>query len=235
MTEDKDSGLSRTLAIDSCLAVIGHLPGLWDQDAIRIEPMLFNCDFSAARKLGGPITKAFMDELPRAWRYAPLVIDSRVHMLMPGWFPCIPGWHHDDVPRTRADGQPNYGPGQDRSEHVMALVNGSVCPTEFALGRAEFVEPPIGVTLYETWHREVEAKIAAGLLNRIRVPTSTMIKFDDRAWHQGTAAISNGWRFFIRASRYFDDAGQPIARRNPRTNEVRRQVQVYLADPFKGW
>lgn len=223
------------IAFDSRIRVVGHLSGQWNQEDIKTEPMLFNCDWRAAMHLGGPLTGAFLAALPQQWRDVPLVIDSRVHMLMTGWFPCIPGWHHDDVPRTRSDGQPNYGPGQDRSEHIMALINGSICPTEFALGRADFAEPPLGSTVYEEWHHDVRAQMGLGNLETVQVPTSTLVQFNDRTWHQGTAATSSGWRFFIRASRYFDADGKPIARRNPRTNEVRQQVQVYLSNPFKGW
>ena len=54
-------------------------------------------------------------------------------------------------------------------------------------------------------------------------------------WHRGTPAVANGWRFFIRASRYYNASGEPIARRNPRTNELRRQVQVYMSAENAGW
>jgi hypothetical protein len=206
-----------------------------DVPEIKNEPMLFNCDFQGAAGQGGPLTLEFLSLLPAGWQEVPIVVDSRVHMLMPGWYPCIPGWHHDDVPRTRSDGQPNYGPGQFRSEHITALVNGDVCPTLFALGRSRFLEPPIGSVVYEQWHHEVQRRIWEGVLDQHPAPSNRLIWFDDRTWHRGQSAISNGWRFFIRASRYYGPDGNPVPRGNPRTNEVRRQVQVYLENVNAGW
>ena len=226
----------------------GRLPD-FDQFTVKNEPMLFNCDLQGARNLtgplSGPITNAVLNALPSTWREAPLVIDTRVHMLMPGWYPCIPGWHHDDVPRTRADGQPNYEDlGGNRSEHIVVLINGDICPTEFALGEQEFNIPPIGEVVYEKWHHEMERRlnpsgpeylIPETGLNRWTCPSNRLVKFNDRTWHRGTKARSGGWRYFFRASRYFNAAGESIPRGNPRTNETRRQVQVYLDDPNKGW
>ena len=202
---------------------------------IKNEPMLFNCNMKGAQELGGPITQEFLNLIPDEWYEGPVVIDSRVHMLMKGWYPCIPGWHHDDVPRTRSDGQPNYNPGQVRSEHIIALVNADVCPTEFALGDASFTEPPIGATIYEKWHHDVELLLHNGKLRSATYQSGQLVLFDDRTWHQGTAAVRDGWRFFIRVSRYKNANGIRVDRGNPRTNEVRRQVQVYMDNPFKGW
>jgi hypothetical protein len=206
-----------------------------NQEEIKNESMLFNCDMEHAYKQGGSITKEFLNLLPLEWHDCPVVIDTRVHMLMPGWFPCIPGWHHDDVPRTREDGQPNYDEGQDRSFHIVALVNGDIAPTEFAIGKSFFTPVPIGQTVYATWHHVVEDKIKDGVLIRTTVPTNRLVMFDDRAWHRGTSTIQGGWRWFGRISRYFDKNQNAIQRKNSRTNEVRRQVQVYLPAINGGW
>lgn len=226
-----------TLTIDSQVKTLDACLGARTQHAIKNEPMLFNCDHHHAHLSGGPITRDFLGLLPEDWRNSdvPLVIDSRSHMLMPGWYPCIPGWHHDDVPRTRVDGQPNYGPGQPRSRHIIALVGGEICPTEFALGLASFVEPAIGRTIYEDWHPQVDALVRNGALTSFHAPSNQLIEFDDRTWHRGTAAVGNGWRFFIRASRYFDPTGAVIERGNERTNEVRKQAQVYMSALEAGW
>lgn len=211
------------------------------EEQIKNEPMLFNCDLESATKLGGPITKGFLAAIFQdydgwEWPYnIPYVIDTRVHMLMPGWYPCIPGWHHDDVPRTRVDGQPNYSLGQDRSAHCIALVNGDIAPTEFALGNANF--PLVGrdKVVYKEWHPLVEKYIESKQLRRYSAKSNRLIYFDDRTWHRGTAAVKTGWRWFGRISRYWDMDRNIIARRNIRTNEVRRQVQVYMSDVNKGW
>jgi hypothetical protein len=223
------------MIIDSRYEVLYPVINPYGVNSIKNEPMLFNCDMGHARDLGGPITREVLSKLPDDWQDVPVVVDSRVHMLMPGWYPCIPGWHHDDVPRTRADGQPNYGPGQCRSEHIFALVNGNICPTAIATGAIDFVEPELGKVIYREWHPVVERWIACGLFKKEFVPSNRLIKFDDRTWHTGTPAVENGWRFFIRISRYFSPDGKPIQRGNERTNEVRRQVQVYMDNPNDGW
>lgn len=214
------------------------LPGRvrdFDENVIKNEPMLFNCDLDHSQEMGGVITREILASIPDEWKRVPLVVDSRVHMLMPGWYPCIPGWHHDDVPRTRSDEQPNYHAGQDRSEHIVCLINGDICPTAFATGTASFSEPPIGSTVYAQWHRTVQLMVDGGVLSFTQPPTNRLVMFNDRTWHTGTRAVKRGWRFFLRVSRYTDREGCPIARRNERTNETRRQVQVYLENPNGGW
>lgn len=207
---------------------------------IKNEPMLFNCSPDKIPEVVGalceaPITATFLNMLPSDWLTDDVVVDSRSHMLMPGWYPCIPGWHHDDVPRERSDGQPQYVGASYRSEHVMMLVNSHVCPTMFAYGDAYFDEPPLGRTIYEVWHRDVEEKIRAGKLLTQSADDCRLIYFNDRTWHRGTAAVQNGWRFFIRASRYFDTQNNRVHRGNPRTNERRMQAQVYLPAVDAGW
>ena len=195
-------------------------------DDIKNEPMLFNCDLRHAVKLGGLITDNFLDIIPRDWFNAKdLIIDSRVHMLMPGWYPCIPGFHHDDVPREREDGQPNYINPSYRSEHIMAVI-GDCSLTEFAIGESEFPEVPLGEKYYKVWHPMVVDKIKTKELGSLKVPERRLCYFDWQSWHQGTAATKDGWRWFVRASRN--------TKRIP-TNELRRQVQVYLESPMEGW
>jgi len=113
-------------------------------EEIKNEPMLFNCNREYAYKLGGTLTKTFIDALSQDFAYSKdLIIDSRVHMLMPQWFPCIPGFHLDDVPREREDGQPNHLNPSYKAKHCMALI-GDCCPTEFAIGDSEFPDVELG-------------------------------------------------------------------------------------------
>lgn len=224
------------IEIDSQIEEVGTIdPVVLTDNVVKNEPMLFNNDLRGAEKNGGVITQLFIEALPEDWKNVPLVIDSRVHMLMPDWYPCIPGWHHDDVPRVRSDGQPEYEAPTDRSEHILMLVNAHLAPTEFAIGKTQFDVPALGETIYEKWHCAVEEYIAARLLETVSVPDKTLMKFNDRSWHRGVAATGNGWRFFIRASRYWDAEGNIIARRNERTNEIRKQVQIYMSAENAGW
>lgn len=232
----------RMIPIDSSFK-IGAQMRSWDQDYVKNEPMLFSATPRFAWDNGGPITRDFLslyfgitlaDDAQwvlRDSKYSNFNFDSRVHMLMPGWFPCIPGWHHDDVPRSRSDGQPNYVNPEYHSKHVLALVNGDICPTEFAVGKADYIEPPLySGPIYKHWHTAVEQDIADGVMERVSVPTNRLIHFNNQSFHQGTRAVKNGWRWFGRLTW---DAGYEKGR--PHYNEVRRQVQVYLEHPMEGW
>lgn len=223
------------ISINSDVGYIGSVDREYSDNRVKNEPMLFNNDLDGAYNNGSFITHEFINKLPRSWQKVPLVIDSRVHMLMPGWFPCIPGWHHDDVPRTRSDGQPQYEEPTDRAEHIMMLVNAHLAPTEFAVGKQSFKVPALGEVIYEKWHQDVSEMVAARDLEVIKAPDKALILFDDRTWHRGVAATGSGWRFFIRASRYYDKDGNVKARFGKRTNEVRKQVQVYMSAENAGW
>jgi hypothetical protein len=203
---------------------------------IKNEPMFFNCAPLFAWQNGGPITRAFLDALPMDWCGDDTVFDSRVHMLMPGWYPAIPGFHHDDVPRPEIPagqhfitaGQPDYENPRYRSEHILGLVNGDICPTVFALGECTMPAVEEGELIYRKWHPEVERLLAEGKMTQYRTESNTLIYFDCDTFHSGVKATGNGWRWFGRISRNTD-------RVNKITNEIRSQVQVYLEFPMEGW
>jgi hypothetical protein len=209
----------------SSVGIIGALP-TFTPEQVKNEPMLFSCDADAAYDMGGPITRAFLSSLGDSWTMRrDFIMDSRVHMLMRGWYPCIPGWHHDDVPRSSPDGQPNYDSPEYKAEHALALV-GDCCPTEFALGRVSLPGLPNGQVIYRTWHREVEEAVRLGKLTLLQASGGSIYSFDASTFHQGRPALHDGWRWFGRAS---------IRTHRKPTNELRRQTQVYLEFPMEGW
>lgn len=203
---------------------------------IKNEPMFFNCDLEFAYKNGGDITKSFIDNLPEDWKNIPVVFDSRVHMLMPGWYPAIPGFHHDDVPRPVIPvgqhfitaGQPDYENPRYRSEHILGLVNADICPTVFAIGECVMPAVQDGGLIYREWHKEVEKLLSNNKLIKEVAKDRTLCYFDCDTFHTGDKAVSNGWRWFGRISRNTD-------RVNSITNEIRVNAQVYLEFPMEGW
>ncbi|TXH16231.1 MAG: hypothetical protein E6R03_05805 [Hyphomicrobiaceae bacterium] len=209
------------------------MPPYSDED-ITVEPMLFNCDYSAARRKGGPITNKFLDLLPDSWKETPLVVDTRVHMLMPGWYPAIPGWHLDDVPRTRGDHQPNFDDPL-RSEHCVALVNGWLAPTEFACGNLDFSIPEKGshIKVYESVNEQLN-KLDKTKYNLVSARNDKLVIFNDRCWHRAVPATGRGWRWFGRVSRY-SRYDEQCERPNKRTNALRKQTQIYLPAVEAGW
>lgn len=197
----------------------------YSQQDIKREPMLFRCDRETANRIGGKMTREFLQMLDEIWGGSYITVDSRVHMLMPGFWPCIPGWHHDDVPRERSDGQPNYINPSYHAEHCMAIV-GNASVTEFALGSAAFPDVPRGSFFYREWHPLVDMLIENGVLSKVKAPVGQLVFFDWQTWHQGAPAVSRGFRWFIRATR---NAKRDAA------NETRMNANVYLSDPIQGW
>lgn len=198
----------------------------YSTDIIKNEPMFFNCNLDFAYDNGGPITRDFIGSLPQDWKDCNPVLDSRVHMLMNNWFPCIPGFHGDDIARNTATGQPNYDNMLYHSEHLMGLINGDICPTLFALGKHDL--PKVDGIIYKQWHDIVVKQIEDGVLTTLEAPSGRYIQFDWQSMHTGQKAVKNGWRWFVRLSRNTD-------RQKSITNEIRRQVQVYLEHPTEGW
>lgn len=147
---------------------------------------------------------------------------------MKGWFPAIPGYHHDDVPRNTSNVQPNYDNPEYHSEHLMGLVNGDICPTVFAIGEHELPRLSKDAIVYKEWHKVVENQINKGILKTVEAKSGVIIYFDCDSIHTAQRAKENGWRWFIRVSRKTD-------RIRSVTNELRRQVQVYLEFPMEGW
>jgi len=206
----------------------GTFPCEYPDSVVKNETMFFNCDLDYAYKHGHDITRHFLDGLPEDWKLDDVVLDSRVHMLMPGWYPCIPGWHHDDVPRSTPTGQPNYENPEYHSEHLIGLVNAHIAPTAFAIGDFFMTEPDINKTIYQVWHKEVERQLLHPTTDFVKARSGKYIQFDAHTFHTGTKAVGNGWRWFVRLSRNTD-------RVKYITNEIRHQVQVYMDDPTQGW
>lgn len=88
-----------------------HEVGLW---MLEIVPILVDC----------PIP------------HANYVVDAKVHMLMPGQFPCIPNWHGDAIPR---DGEGRRLIDQCDDNQKMFLWLSGPPLTEFKDGR--LIEP----------------------------------------------------------------------------------------------
>jgi len=205
------------------------------KESVKTEPMFFNCDYQFAFQHGGDITKAFLTALPEDWK-TDVVFDSRVHMLMPGWYPAIPGYHHDDVPRPEIPvgqhfvtaGQPDYDNPRYKAEHIMALVNAEICPTKFIIAECKMPAIPEGELIYRKWHEVVKHLIEEGKVQVVSAPDKQLIYFDWQCFHTGDKAVSNGWRWFGRISRNTE-------RVKKISNEIRTQVQVYLEFPMEGW
>ena len=97
------------------------------------------------------------------------VIDVKVHMLMPGQYPCIPNLHYDMVPRDEKTGKQDFSRLPEKLEDMYLWVSNAPL-TEFfdANGRSHFIEP-------RTW-----------------------TAFNQRMLHRGTVSTKHIWRLFMR-------------------------------------
>ena len=213
------------------LSHCGKVPGLWTIEEISQEPMLFMASRRFAFSHGGELTRQVLVQLEKqdAFRMVPTrfhpVIDTRVHMLMPGMYPTIPGWHCDGVPRRGPDGQPDLSlmdPEQKHWSVYMASGDG-VSPTEFIFDNVS--------VRYHTRH--VWGSVNQSVLRRqnsseplkvIRAAPGEIYGFNSKTLHRATPCTERGWRFFFRLS-YMES--EPA-------NQIRRQTQVYMLGE-DGW
>jgi len=215
------------------------------EEQIMNEPMFFcaSLDFAYSYK-ESKITKEFLNhpEIQKVVCGKPSLnsnewyIDSRVHMLKQGWFPCIGGWHLDDVPRGLDSGQPLVSDiEKDKVFHILCCVGNTSMPEFLVSNRTEFLIENI----YNNWKTKYKNKYnksfygyANEYINllstekeRKKIESGDIVFFDQTHFHRGTFAQKNGWRFFIRFS---------YGVKRKFRNKIRKQVQVYM-DTNKGW
>jgi len=203
---------------------VGQL-GPRTQEEIKNEPMLWSADLRFAYINGGPITREFLAYLDpdKDW-----IIDTRSHMLMEGWLPCIGGWHLDNMPRNTETGQPNYKNPPFICNHTLAVVdNGTGSLTEFLTTPVVLPDVPVGEKVYKVWNEQINALLnsEALCLKSEQIQSGKIITFDSKTFHRGVPATGSGFRFFIRA---MTDTPQTAK------NEIRRQVNTYI-DFNAGW
>lgn len=226
---------------DSGFKLGAHFECANDNDTVKNEPMFFNADLGFAYLHGGPITRAFIDALPKDWREGDVVFDSRQHMLMPGSYPAIPGYHHDDVYRrvnplapefdkagNKMAAQPDYDNLEYEAEHILGLVNARVAPTAFAVGKCTMPAVALDENIYGVWNDEVERLIEAGDLKVAEAPDRQLVHFNWEDFHTAQPAKEFGFRWFARVSRN-------TTRTQNITNEIRANAMVYMPFPKAGW
>lgn len=210
---------------------VGRVDPLADRDTIHAEPMLFGASPAFAAEAGGPLTRlvlhALSDELVGASAYCRgtgqhLVIDTRSHMLMPGFYPAIPGWHCDAYPRGAYGEQPSLTGGNPDNFHFVAFVSDQadgVSRTEFVQSgyktRCKFGDEHV----WSSVHRQVGA-----LTPKLTQVDGQILRFWQATLHRASPAHAKGWRWWFRASVFY----------KPPENAIRKQVQVYAPEGL-GW
>jgi hypothetical protein len=216
-----------------------NLP-LFGISEMEAEPMLFSADQEFALKNGGPITNWALEEVgeqlssrllaaKNAGKDYSVVIDTRTHMLMPDFFPAIPGWHCDAVPRSSYYDQPDLGAVDlEYVTHFVVVLASKEsdpnCYTEFISNPLEF-EIDESERVWTQVHKQTQQALSEGRAERVSVQNGLICEFDQHAIHRAVRAESRGWRWFFRASVYHS---KPM-------NKIRHQTQVYIAEESGGW
>lgn len=227
------------------IKTVTHIDATRDTNTIKNEPMIYSGCPDFAHSSGGPLTREITRELlsremfRTVQMFAPddfyVVIDTRVTMTMEGMYPSIPGWHGDDIPRSRTTGQPVLHGVNPLVQHFMVLLSDQ--PT--TVSATEFVAMPVEVDVdlanvwgsvdtqinqrMETYHAHQEETQDQSNPMTSFIRPGDIVRFNQEAIHRASPTITPGWRFFYRAS---------ITHRKP-ANEIRNQVQVYAS--VNGW
>lgn len=209
------------------------LDGRDRQTFLKNEKMVFSANPEFAYNKGGFMTKWCLEACEEAgmpWDDS-VVIDTRVHMLKPGWWPSIPGWHCDAVPRDEDKQLLLNHELRDNIDHYLVVVDaGTGSMTEYLTDQVGLIlpdEPDEGENLWATHSKLIKQLIDGGEYSTRQVESEVLYKFSAYDYHNATPATDHGWRFFFRASVNTQTKGP--------YNEVRNQVQVYVPSENFGW
>lgn len=204
-------------------------------EVITDEPMLYSASPLFAQTYGGPLTQAALGQMQHFMENIGLppgchwVIDTRSHMLMPGQYPAIGGWHCDAVPRAHYNAQPDL----DRMNRDVWHLTAHVSTHKEGVSSTLFLIEPLTLDIdtervWASAHEgvkkyEPETLVCAPMH---RVPgDGAVVAFNQPTLHRAARTVHRGWRWWIRASMYY---ARPI-------NKIRRHVQVYTSAEGAGW
>lgn len=212
--------------------MLGHV----STDMISDEPLLYSASPEFAREFGGPLTQAALRKMEECLFQASMlpdghhwVIDTRSHMLMPGQYPAIGGWHCDAVPRANYNAQPDLK--LLRSDIWHAAVHVSTHPE--GVSSTEFLSTPVSIHInpervWSSAHESLQQllKLDDPTGDAVKTPgDGQVVVFNMPTFHRARPAVRRGWRWWMRASMYY---ARPI-------NKIRRHVQVYTSSEGTGW
>lgn len=199
---------------------------------------LINASPEDALRYGGYLTRAALSAISISNARKYVVVDTKIHMLMPGFMPAIPGWHTDGVPRgPTGDPLAKAPPDLEAQQRIEAdgrgtrfamLVTGTGCRTEF-VGTRLNLEPD------DSWKTP---HLYAGLSEQvdrlsppvITAPSCGVVYFDWWDIHRGVPATAHEWRFFLRVTE-----SDLVAPWTDLRRVIRTQQQTYVRSDRFGW
>lgn len=207
------------------------------QEAIRQTFGLLNASVRDAVMYGGEVVRQAFSDLPFELPDS-AVVDVKVHMLMKGMNPAIPGWHTDGVFRG-SDGQPDLERDNELTPiDYLLWVSGSKALTQFLTTPFTMDVPKdIGSDLYremnirvgefvQDWkHSDFEDK--PNIITT--VPSCQWVSWNSRNIHRGVPSTGSEWRILIRIA--MSDRLRP---QTDLRSIIRLQQQIYCPENY-GW
>jgi hypothetical protein len=207
------------------------------QELIKNTLGLHNASLEDALKYGGDLTRSAIGAMNLTMKKKYIIVDTKIHMLMPGMCPAIPGWHTDGVPRGNtldptAKQAPNIQSQEQMDSPVFhLLVTGESCLTQFIRERNYELEVPKtpDTKLYKMISKQVNEKVKNRELTSFEAPSCTPVMWDWWEIHTGVPAKKHEWRFLIRVTE--SDIQKP---KTDLRDIIRNQQQGYMPMDF-GW
>lgn len=208
------------------------------EDQIESTPTLRRASLENAVLFGGPLVRRALQSAPLKGDRDYVLVDTKVTMLMKGWFPAIPGWHTDGVPRGDSQNPADSGPPsmiaqshQDNSGYAPrfhTLIVGVPCLTKFMMGGVTLdLEHGEDSQLYTEMTEAVEELQAGQYLQPVVYPEAgAWASWDWWNIHTATESQHRGWRLLVRVT---ESNVPPVA-----GDFIRTQSQVYVPLNF-GW
>lgn len=221
------------------LVVGQHLGYEPSNDLIKATPALWQATLDTAVQYGGDLTRDALSAMNIRGDRKHIVVDTKVHMLMPGFIPAIPGWHTDGVPRgpeknPAGKGAPDIAAQKEMDErkprfHLM-VAGPADCPTRFCTEQDLELDVPdvpdpslyamVSGQMHDLQHPDLKTYEAS---------PGTVYEWDWWQLHTAIRSRSHGWRFLIRVTESDHHVPQKeIAK------VIRTQQQVYVPEEF-GW
>jgi len=196
---------------------------------------LWNASLDDAVRYGGDLTRQALSAMDLRHDRKHIIVDTKIHMLMKGMCPAIPGWHCDGAPRDN-NGNPNGSGKPDtfaqennpRPNRYHLMCTGMGCLTQY-INRPIMVDIP-HVPSYEVYNilsESVQKMVKDDPSLIYTVPSCQVVEFDWWDIHTGVVASVNEWRFLIRVCE--SDYYQP---RKDLREVIRMQSQVYAPSNF---
>lgn len=213
-------------AFNSTPVVYGRSIEQPSDEEVRKTPPLFNASLEDALLYGGDLTRSALSAMDIRGDHEHVIVDTKVHMLMPGMWPAIPGWHTDGAPRPY--GRPRLDlQAEMRPPRFHLLVTGEGCLTDFVASDIVLnLQHNDSPKLYE----EITTAVNAANPSTFEIPSCRSVEWGWWDLHRAKAATKREWRFLIRVTE--------TDHRPPKTDLrdiLRTQQQVYVPSESFGW